>query len=107
MNQNGIPLISRFLKEKNKKVFGLMKDKLDGKIMTKFVGIKAKTYGYLIDGGSQDKKAKGTEKCVMKRRLKFQNYKNCLEATQPDSKINYLEKIKLTQIVLKKIINNS
>ena len=32
----------------------------------------------------------------MKRKLKFENYKNCLEATQLENKINYLEKIKLT-----------
>ena len=37
----------------------------------------------------------------MKRKLKFENYKNCLEATQLDNEINYLQKIKLTQIVLK------
>ena len=61
-------MISRFLKEKNKKVFGLMKDKLDGKIMTKFVGIKAKTYGYLIDGGSQDKKSKRHRKVCHKKK---------------------------------------
>ena len=32
----------------------------------------------------------------MKRKLKFGIYKNCLEATQVDNKIKYLEKIKLT-----------
>ena len=46
---------------KNKKVIGLMKDKLDEKIITKFVGLRAKTYSYLIDDGSEDKKAKGTK----------------------------------------------
>ena len=79
-------------KGKNKKVIGLMKDELGGKIMTKFVGLRAKTYSYLIDDGSEDKKAKGTKKCVIKRKLKFENYKNCLEATQLDNKIKYLEK---------------
>ena len=32
----------------------------------------------------------------MKRKLKFEIYKNCLEATQFDNEINYLQKIKLT-----------
>ena len=35
--------------------------------MTKFVGLKAKTQSYLIDGGSEDKKAKGTKNCVRKK----------------------------------------
>ena len=35
--------------------------------MTKFVGLKEKTYSYLIDDGSEDKKAKGTKKCVIKK----------------------------------------
>ena len=41
-------------KGKNKNVIGLMKDKLGGKIKTKFVGIKAKAYSYLIDDKSED-----------------------------------------------------
>ena len=39
-----------------------MKDELDGKILTKFVGLKVKTYSYLIDDGSEDKKAKSKKK---------------------------------------------
>ena len=69
-----------------------MKDELGGKIMTKFVGLRAKTYSDLINDGSQDKKAKGTKTCVIKRKLKFENYKNCSEATKLKNKINYLEK---------------
>ena len=46
-----------------------MKGELGGKIITKFVGLKAKTFSYLIDDGSEDKKAKGTKKCVIKRNL--------------------------------------
>ena len=41
-----------------------MKDKFGGKIMTKFV--RAKLYGYLIDDGSEDKKAKGIKRCLIK-----------------------------------------
>ena len=46
-----------------------MKDESDRKIMTKFVGLGAKAYRYLIDDGSEDKKAKGTWKCVIKRKV--------------------------------------
>ena len=63
---------------KNKKVIGLMKDELGGKIMTEFVALKPKTYSYLTDDCEEDKKAKGTKKCIIKRRLKFSDYKDCL-----------------------------
>ena len=71
-----------------------MKDELGGKIMTKFDGLTSKTYSYLIDNSSEDKKAKDTKKCVIKRKLKFENYKNCLEATQLENKI--MKKIQTT-----------
>ena len=53
---------------KNKNVIRLKKDELGGKIMTKFVGLRAKTYSYLIDDGSEDEKAKGTKKYLVKRK---------------------------------------
>ena len=62
----------------NKKVIGLMRDELGGKIMTEFAALRPKTYSYLMDDGGSDKKAKGTKKCVIKRRLKFSYYKDCL-----------------------------
>ena len=43
-----------------------------------------------IDDSSEDKKAKGTKKCIIKRKLKFRTYKSCLEATQLE--IKHLEK---------------
>ena len=55
-------------KGKDKKVTGLMKDELDEKIMTKFVGLRPKTYSYLIDDGSEDKKGKGTKKVCHKKK---------------------------------------
>ena len=79
-------------KGKDSKVIELMQDELDGKIIIKFGGLRAKTYSSLRDDGNEDKKAKGTIKCVIKRKLKFENYKNYLEVTQFDNKINYLEK---------------
>ena len=60
--------------------------------MKKSVRLSAKTYSYLIDDGSEDKKAKGTEKFAIKRKLKFENFKHCFEATQLDNKIKYQEK---------------
>ena len=63
---------------KNKKVIGLMKDELGGKTMTEFVALRPKTYAYLTDDCKEDKKAKGTKKCVIKRVIKFNDYKDCL-----------------------------
>ena len=63
---------------KNKKVIGLMKDELGGKIITEFVTLRPKTYSYLTDDGKEDKKAKGTKKCIIKKMIKFNDYKKCL-----------------------------
>ena len=54
---------------KNKKVIGLMKDELGGKIKTEFVALRPKTYSYLTDDCEEDNKAKETKKCVIKRML--------------------------------------
>ena len=51
-------------KGKNKKVIGSMKDELGRKIMTKLVGLRAKTYSYLIDDSNEDKKNKKAQKSV-------------------------------------------
>ena len=63
---------------KNKKVIGLMKDELGGKIITEFVTLRLMTYSYLTDVGKGDKKAKGTKKCIIKKMIKFNDYKKCL-----------------------------
>ena len=55
-----------------------MKDELGGKIIMEFVTLRPKTYSYLTDHCKEDKKAKGTKKCVIKRMIKFNDYKNCL-----------------------------
>ena len=55
-----------------------MKDELGGNIMTEFVVLRPKTYSYLTDDCKRNKEAKGTKKCVIKQRLKFNDCKDCL-----------------------------
>ena len=82
-------------KGKNKKVIGLMKDELGGQIIKEFVGWRAKTCSYLKDNNDENEKAKGTKKCVIKWKIKFQDYKNCLEAAQLKKKNQLFKKKKL------------
>ena len=72
-----------------------MKDELGGQTMKEFIELRAKIYSYLKDSNDDDKKAKGTKEYFIKRKLKFQDYKNCLEAAQIENKINHLEKNKI------------
>ena len=62
----------------NKKVIGLMKDELGGKIMKEFVALSPKLYSYKKLDGSEDKKCKGIKKCVVKKTLTLEDYKTCL-----------------------------
>ena len=45
----------------NKKVIGMFKDDLGGKIMKEFCSLQAKTYAYLMNDDIEKKKAKGTK----------------------------------------------
>ena len=71
------------LKGKNKKVIGLMKDEFGGDIITEFVALRPKTYSYMTDEFIEMKKAKGTKKSVIKKMLKFEDYKKCLSDNEP------------------------
>ena len=62
----------------NKKVIGLMKDELVGKIMTDFMALRPKLYSYKKPDCSEHKKFKGIKKCVVKKTLTFEDYKTCL-----------------------------
>ena len=61
----------------NKKVIGLMKDELGGEIMTEFVRLRPKMYAYKT-GSAESKKCKGIKKCIVKKTISFEDYKNCL-----------------------------
>ena len=52
----------RFQQIKTKKVYGLFKDELRGKIMKEFCTLRVKTYAYLMNDDSEKKKSKGTKK---------------------------------------------
>ena len=46
--------------------------------MKEFVTHREETYACLMDDGTGHKKAKGTKNCIIKRRLMFENYTDCL-----------------------------
>ena len=63
---------------KNKKGIGLFKDELGRKVVTEFIALRAKAYAYITEDGSVHKRAKGTKKCIIKREIMFEHYKDCL-----------------------------
>ena len=82
-------------KIKIKKIVGLLIDVLGGKIMTEFAAFRPKRSNYLKDDNDENKKARGTRKCVIKQKFQFEDYKNCLEANQLEIEINTQKKNKL------------
>ena len=65
-----------------------MKNGLGGKIMTKYATLKPQKDSYLADNSNENKKAKGTKVYLIKRKLKIEDYKNCLEANGLENEIN-------------------
>ena len=61
----------------NKKVIGMFKDEESGKIISEFVGLRAKNYSYVCDG-KEYKKCKGIKKCVTEKDIHHEDYINCL-----------------------------
>ena len=58
-------------KRKIEKVIVLIKDELGGKIITELAKLKPKENSYLTDNSDENKKEKGTEKCIIKQKPKF------------------------------------
>ena len=61
----------------NKKVPGLFKDEAGGKQILEFVGLRAKLYSYRMKD-YEEKKCKGVKKAVVRKSIKFEDYKKCL-----------------------------
>ena len=59
-----------------------MKDELGRKVIREFTALKPKICRYLIGDGDDNKKPKSLKKCVIKQKLKFEDYKHCLQTTQ-------------------------
>ena len=57
-----------------KKKIGVMKDELGGKTMKELVIVKSKMYSSIADDA--DKKEKETKKYILKREIKYEDYKN-------------------------------
>ena len=62
----------------NKKVHSMFKDEASGKVMDKFVGLRAKLYLYRMLEGEESKKCKGVKKSVIKKSISHEGYKQCL-----------------------------
>ena len=77
------------LKGKYEKVIDLIKDELGGKTMNEFSKLTAKSYSYLRDDNIEDGKWNRTKSCLAKIKLKFEGYKNCLEATRLEDEIDH------------------
>ena len=58
-------------------IIGLMKDELGGGIMKEFITLRLKMYACKV-GSSESKKCKGIKKCVVKKTISFEDYKNYL-----------------------------
>lgn len=89
-NPYDIPLV-------NKKVPGLMKDEAGGLLMSFFVGLRSKMYTFLINEEKCTKKAKGIKYSVVRNKISFQDYVDCLR--------DYTEKV-VTQRTIQSFAHN-
>ena len=62
----------------NKKVPGKFKDELGGEIINEYAGVRSKLYAYLTLNNKEEKKAKGIKKYVIKNKLLFKDFKDCV-----------------------------
>ena len=81
------PELLKAEKNKNKKVVGKFKGEAEGELILEFVGLRAKAYAFLQESYdvetekyiiNESKKLKGIKKCVVKKKIHFKHYKDCL-----------------------------
>ena len=84
-----------------------MKDEVGRLIVKELFGLTAKKYRYPKDNNNEDEKPKDTEKFVIKRNLKFEDYRKVLDADQIENKMNHLEKNNVDVDSLKEDQKNS
>ena len=83
----------------NKKVIGLMKDELGRKIMTEFIALRTKMYAHRkIDQEVEEKRCKGTKKCVDSEGLTFDDYKTCFLMVKQNIRSKCCLKIKKHEV---------
>jgi len=63
---------------KNKNVPGLFKDEMSGKPIAEFVGLRSKLYSFKTVDEEERKICKGIKKSVVRNKLRFEDFKNCL-----------------------------
>lgn len=92
------PVNNPFRDPSNNKVVGMMKDETAGKPIREFVGSRPKMYAYLVEGGKEQKRAKGIQRSVVANVVRFEDYKSQLFAPESTSLVNHRFESKLHQI---------
>ena len=64
--------------EVNKKVIGKFKDETGGLPIVEWIGLRAKMYSMMTDDGKEKKTGKGIKKSVLKKKIRHQDFKDCL-----------------------------
>ena len=52
--------------------------------MAELAALRPKTCSYRTDNNDKNKRKKSKKKCFIKQKLKFEDYKSCFEANQPE-----------------------
>ena len=94
---------------KNKKVLGMMKDELCGKVMTHFCALRAKTYSYFMMVKKKTK-LKEQKSVLLKKKIKFDDYRAFLFNNNPVLRCQEVLKCELHDVytvILNKIALNS